>query len=83
MITASTPLHDVLINLRKHINIHVDALLIEMMSFCMWCQMTLTIIYEYKRNEIMGRWKDEKIFDTVIKAKDYDLNISIHFYIIC
>lgn len=76
MITASTPLHGVLINLRKHIH----ALLIEMMmSFCIWCQMTLTVIDEYKRNEIMGRWKDEKIFDTVVKAKDYGLFTYVIF----
>lgn len=41
--------------------------------------MTLTVIDEYKRNEIMGRWKDEKIFDTVMQAKNYGLFTYVIF----
>lgn len=54
MIAASTPLHDVLINLRKHIHA-----LLEMMSFCMISNDLLM------NTNVMKLWddKDEKIFD--------------------
>lgn len=54
MIAASTPLHDVLINLRKHIHA-----LLEMMSLCMISNDLLM------NTNVMKLWddKDEKIFD--------------------